>query len=167
VLFNDYRHQLKLRGSYKLNDVWSFGATLSVRSGGPITAFGVVWPGDNRAGGSFTNEFGNGGTGWLCTPSATNNCLDWATRQLTFTERGAFGRMPWVYNLGANVTWTLPVEGIDLKARFSVYNLLNQQTVINVHSRYESQPGVKRPYFGEGTNWQSPRSMQLVVTWNY
>src|SRR5690606_10267844 len=50
VLFNDYRHQIKLRGSYKLNEMWSFGSTLSVRSGGPITAFGVVWPGDNRAG---------------------------------------------------------------------------------------------------------------------
>jgi hypothetical protein len=48
-----------------------------------------------------------------------------------------------------------------------VFNLLNQQTVINVHSRYESQPGVKRPYFGEGTNWQSPRYMQLVMTYNF
>ncbi len=163
VLFNDYRHQIKLRGSFKLNDSWSFGSTLSVRSGGPITAFGVVWPGDNRAGGSFTNEFGNGGTGWLCVAQ----CGDWSTRQLEFTERGAFGRMPWVYNLGANVTWTLPVDGIDLKARFSVYNLLNRQTVINVHSRYESQPGVQRPYFGQGTVWQSPRYMQLVVTWNF
>ncbi|MCW5579995.1 MAG: TonB-dependent receptor [Luteimonas sp.] len=163
VLFNDYRHQIKLRGSYRLNDMWSFGSTLSVRSGGPITAFGVVWPNDNRAGGSFTNEYGNGGTGWLCVA----NCTDWQTRELVYTERGAFGRMPWVYNLGANVTWTLPVDGIDLKARFSVYNLLNRQTEINVHSRYESQPGVRRPYFGEGTVWQSPRYAQLVVTWNF
>jgi outer membrane receptor protein involved in Fe transport len=163
VLFNDYRHQIKVRGSYKLNEMWSFGSTLSVRSGGPITAFGVVWPNDNRAGGSFTNEFGNGGTGWLCVA----DCGDWTTRELVYSPRGAFGRMPWVYNLGANVTWTLPVEGIDLKARFSVYNLLNRQTVINVHSRYESQPGVQRPYFGQGTVWQSPRYMQLVVTWNF
>ncbi|TWT23613.1 TonB-dependent receptor [Luteimonas marina] len=163
VLFNDYRHQIKLRGSFKLNEMWSFGSTLSVRSGGPITAFGVVWPNDNRAGGSFTNEFGSGGTGWLCVA----NCGDWTTRQLEYTERGAFGRMPWVYNLGANATWTLPVEGIDLKARFSVYNLLNRQTVINVHSRYESQPGVMRSTFGQGTRWQSPRYMQLVVTWNF
>ena len=70
-------------------------------------------------------------------------------------------------NLGANVTWTLPVEDMDLKARFSVFNLLNSQTVVNVHSRYESAPGVKMPYFGEGTVWQSPRYMQLVVTWNF
>jgi len=84
-----------------------------------------------------------------------------------YAERGDFGGMPRVSRLGANVTWTFPVEGIDLKARFSVYNLLNRQTVLNVHSRYESQPGVMRPYFGQGTNWQSPRYMQLVITWNF
>ena len=77
------------------------------------------------------------------------------------------GRMPWTYNLGANVTWTLPVEGIDLKARLSVYNLLNDQEVINVRGRYEKQPGVYRPTFGTGTRWQSPRYAQLVVTWNF
>ncbi|TQM16912.1 TonB-dependent receptor-like protein [Pseudoxanthomonas sp. 3HH-4] len=162
VLFNDFRHQIKLRGSYKLNEMWSFGTTISARSGGPITAFGVRWPNDNRSAGG-PGEFSGGGSGWICVSA----CSDWTTRELVYTGRGAFGRMPWVYDVGANVTWTLPVEGIDLKARLSVYNLLDKQTVINVHSRYESTPGNEMPYFGEGTVWQSPRYTQLVVTWNF
>lgn len=162
VLFNDFRHQIKLRGSYKLNEMWSFGTTVSARSGGPITAFGVVWPNDNRAAGG-PGEFSGGGSGWLCVA----NCSNWATRELAYSKRGAFGRMPWVWDMGANVTWTLPVEGVDLKARFSVYNLFNNQAVVNVHSRYEGQPGVRLPYFGQGTVWQSPRYMQLVVTYNF
>ncbi|MEJ1097158.1 MULTISPECIES: TonB-dependent receptor [unclassified Pseudoxanthomonas] len=162
VLFNDFRHQIKLRGSYKLNEMWSFGTTVSARSGGPITAYGVVWPNDNRSAGG-PGEFSGGGSGWLCVA----NCSNWATRELVYTERGAFGRMPWVYNVGVNVTWTLPVEGIDLKARLSVYNLLNDQTEINVHSRYERTPGERLPYFGEGTVWQSPRYASLVVSWNF
>ena len=161
VLFNDHRHQIKLRGSYKLNDMWSFGATFTAYSGGPITAFGVRWPNDNRGAGG-PGEFSGGGSGWLC----VSNCSS-LDRELVYTGRGAFGRMPWVKDLGASVTWTLPVEGIDLKARLAVYNLLNSQTVVNVHSRYESLPGVKMPYFGEGTVWQSPRYMNLVVTWNF
>ena len=52
--------------------------------------------------------------------------------------------MPWVTDVGANVTWTLPVEGIDLSARLSVYNLFNNQKTINVHQRYEAQPGQYR-----------------------
>ncbi len=162
VLFNDYRHQIKLRGSFKLNEMWSFGTTLSARSGGPITAFGVRWPNDNRSAGG-PGEYSGGGSGWLC----VSGCGSWTTRELVYTERGAFGRMPWVYDVGANVTWTLPVDGVDLKARFSVYNLFNSQTVINVHSRYESTPGARMPHFGEGKNWQSPRYAQLVVTWNF
>ncbi|MEO5629942.1 MAG: energy transducer TonB, partial [Thermomonas sp.] len=109
------------------------------------------------------SEFSGGGSGWLCTAG----CSSYLTRQLEYTERGAFGRMPWVTNVGANVTWALPVEGVDLKVRLSVYNLLNSQTVVNVHSRYEAAPGTKLPYFGEGTVWQSPRYSQLVVTYNF
>ena len=162
VTFNDARHQFKLRGAFKLNEQWSFGSTLSARSGGPITAFGVVWPDDNRNAGG-PGEYSGGGSGWLCKA----NCSTWATRELEYSERGAFGRMPWVIDLGASVMWTLPVEGIDLKARLSVYNLLNRQTVVNVHSRYESTPGTKMSYFSEGTNWQAPRYTNLVVTWNF
>ncbi len=162
VLFNDHRHQFKLRGSYKLNDMWSFGATFSAISGGPITAFGVRWPNDNRSAGG-PSEFSGGGSGWLC----VSGCGDWTTRELVYTPRGAFGRMPWITDLSASVVWTLPVEGIDLKARLSVYNLLNRQTEVNVHSRYESTPGTKMPYFGEGTVWQAPRYTQLVVTYNF
>ena len=163
-LFNDHRHQIKLRGSYKLNEMWTFGGSLTALSGGPITAFGVTWPDENFAVASFTSEGSGGGSGWLC----VQNCAGpWAGRVYEFSPRGDFGRMPWIYNLAASVTWTLPVENVDLKARFSVYNLLNEQEVINVRGRYESNPGVVRPYFGTGTRWQSPRSAQLVVTWNF
>ena len=75
--------------------------------------------------------------------------------------------MPWIYNMGASVTWTFPVEGIDLRARFSVFNVLNASEVLSVSSRYEGNPGVRRSTFGTGTNWQSPRYAQLVVSWNF
>lgn len=160
--FNDHRHQIKARGSFKFNDMWSVGATLTTRSGGPITAFGVRWPDDDRSAGG-PSEFSGGGSGWLC----QSGCDDWTTRDLVYSERGAFGRMPWVTNLGVSATWTLPSETVDLKARLSIYNLLNSQTEVNVHSRYESTPGNKMPYFGEATNWQSPRYAQLVVTYAF
>ena len=44
---------------------------------------------------------------------------------------------------------------------------LDAQEVINVSARYEGNPGVKRSTFGTGTRWQSPRYMQLVLTYNY
>ncbi len=172
-LFNDRRHQIKLRGSYELNHMWSFGGTLNAQSGGPITAFGVTWPNDARPAASFTTIGSGGGSSYLCVDKCsgrdpvTGRLYTYADRVYEYTPRGGFGRLPWTYNLGANVTWTLPVEGVDLKARLSVFNLLNEQEVINVVQRYESNPGVRRPEFGTGTRWQSPRYAQLVVTWNF
>ena len=171
-LFNYHRHQIKLRASYKLNEMWSFGSTFVALSGGPITAFGVTWPGEDSVA-SYTSEGSGGGTGWICVDRcsgnnpATGQPYTWQDRVHVYSGRGAFGRMPWTYNLGANVTWRLPVEGIDLKARLSVYNLLNDQEEINVRARYEAQPGQRRSTFGTPTRWQSPRYAQLVVTWNF
>ena len=163
-LFNDRRHQFKLRGSYKFNDMWSVGGTLTAMSGGPITAFGTSWPGESGTVASPTSEGSGGGSGWLC----IDNCAGpWQDRVYQRSERGAFGRMPWTYNLGASLTWTLPVDTMDLKARLSVFNVLNEQEVINIRQRYEGQPGVRRSTFGTGTRWQSPRYAQLVVTWNF
>jgi hypothetical protein len=162
VLFNDHRHQFKFRGSYKFNENWSVGATYSAVSGGPITAFGTRWPNDNR--GFGPGEFSGGGSGWIC----VSNCSGtYATRVLEFTPRGAFGRMPWVTDLSANVTWTIPVGEGNLTAKFSVFNLLNRQATINVHSRYEESPGVLMPHFGEGRRWQAPRYMQLLVSYEF
>lgn len=163
-LFNDRRHQIKLRGTYAFNKAWSVGGTLTAASGGPITAFGVTWPNDTLAAGSFVTEGSGGGSGWLC----VSNCAGaYNTRVYQYSPRGAFGRLPWTYNLGANVTWQMPVENIDLKVRFSVFNLLNNQEEINVRGRYERGPGVYRTTFATGTRWQSPRYAQLVVSWNF
>lgn len=169
-LFNDRTHQIKLRGSYKLNEMWSFGATLNAQSGGPINAFGTTWPNDTLAGGSVTSIGSGGGTFWHCIPpSGALNCANvpFANRVYEYAGRGWGGRLPWTYNLGANVTWTLPVDDIDLNVRFSAFNLLDQQQVINVSQRYEAQPGQVRSTWNTGTRWQSPRYMQLVVTWNF
>ena len=162
-LFNDHRHQVKLRGSYRLNEQWLFGGTVTALSGGPITAFGTSWPGEDSVA-SYTSEGSGGGTGWICVANCT---APNAERQYEYSPRGAYGRMPWIYNVGASVTWALPVENVDLKVRLSVYNLLNDQEVINVRGRYEKQPGDYRPTFGTGTRWQSPRYAQLVVSWNF
>jgi len=162
-LFNDHRHQIKLRGNYKLNDMWAFGATYQAISGGPISAYGVRWPKDNRSAGG-PGEYSGGGSGWLCVANCNG---DWDQREFVFSPLGAFGRKSWVQDLSASVTWRYPSEAVDLSAKFSVYNLLDRQVATHVHSRYESTPGTQMPYFGQARRWQSPRYMQLVVTYNF
>ena len=142
------------------HEIWTFAA-VDALSVGPISAFGVPWP--NETSPWPASQPASAAARWLC----VQNWRAWADRVHEWSPRGAYGRMPWIYNLAASVTWTLPVEGIDLNARFSVYNLLDKQEVVAVSSRYESNPGVVRSTFGTGTAWQSPRYAQLVVTWNF
>jgi outer membrane receptor protein involved in Fe transport len=97
-----------------------------------------------------------GGPGWT-----------YASRVFKQTPMGGFGRMPWTFDWGASVTWTIPVQEVDLKVRLSVNNLLNKQTTVRVRTRYEVTPGVYRETFGEGSNWTAPRSASLVLTYNF
>ena len=60
-----------------------------------------------------------------------------------------------------------PLPTSSGKCGGSVFNLLDQQQVINVSQRYEAQPGQVRSTWNTGTRWQSPRYMQLVMTWNF
>ena len=163
-LFNDHEHQIKLRGAYKFSEMWSVGATVTAQSGGPITGFGVTWPNDSTGAASFVTEGSGGGSFWHCIQNCGGPLAD---RVFEYSPRGAYGRLPWIYNVGANVTWTMPVPDVDLKVRFSVFNLLNEQETINVRARYEKGAGVTRGLFGTGTRWQSPRYMQLVMTYNF
>ena len=52
-------------------------------------------------------------------------------------ERGSEGRTPWIFDLGANVTYQHSFAVTDLQVKLAVYNVLNQEreTQINEQSR--------------------------------
>lgn len=60
-----------------------------------------------------------------------------------------------------------PATPLPARHRPAVYNLLDSQATVNVHTRYESTPGTQMPYFGQAKGWQSPRYMNLVVTYSF
>lgn len=165
-LANDHRHQIKLRGTYALDEHWHFGASLDARSGGPITAFGVGNPYDAESYHSY----------YLC----VQNCLvgsgvtaqegaTWSTasRVYEWSERGGRGRMPWTFNLGASVSYFHDLGWADLKVKLAVFNLLNQQRTVRVEQELEPSLGTRDPYFGYGLGFQSPRYAQLSVALDF
>lgn len=140
---NDHRHQLKLRGAYGLGEHWQLGGTLTVQSGRPINAMGECNPYDRECYWSFF---------------VLNN----DTGQYELRPRGSGGRTPWIFDLGANVTYRHSFSAADLKVTFAVYNLLNQQRTIEVDDYLGSTPGGNE-YYGIGTGYQSPRYGLLTV----
>jgi hypothetical protein len=149
---NDHRHQIKLRGSYGFNENWQLGGSLIAVSGAPVNAFGVGNPFHNKNYHSF----------FVCVANCTSANL--SEREFEHRPRGSGGRLPWTYNLGLSLTYLKSFSDVDLRAKFAVYNVFNQQRVLDVDDEYEASLGDFNEDYLEGTSYQSPRFAQFLVT---
>jgi hypothetical protein len=166
-LANDHRHQIKLRGTYALNQHWRVGGTLDAHSGGPITAMGVGNPYNWKSYHSyFICES-------KCTPEqAFPNPQEgdtWSTADRVFAHspRGGAGRMPWFVDLGASVSYEYQFSAATFRAKFAVYNLLNRQEPVWVYQELEPGVGDRDAYFGKERFLQSPRYAQLTLSLDF
>lgn len=158
---NDHRHQVKVRGTYAFNENWQVGATLNAQSGRPRSGFGVGNPFD----GSDYHSF------YICVDRCgldpDGNEYAPSERVYELSRRGGYGRTPFTVDLGASVTYLREFGDSDLSVKFSVYNLLDQQKVVDVDDEYETNIGDPNSDWLRGIGFQSPRYGQLTVTWNY
>jgi hypothetical protein len=143
---NDRRHQVKLRGTYAIGDSWRLGASLRVQSGRPISAFGEANPFDGT---TYHSHF-------VCTA----NC-DTATPSYELRPRGSEGNLPWTYDLNLNVTWQRSFGIADVRTKLAVYNVLNQERVLEVDEQFGTTDYLL------GTDYQNPRYAQLTLTVNF
>jgi hypothetical protein len=144
---NDRRHQFKFRGAYGFGEHWRVGASLTALSGRPISAFGSANPFDATSYHSF----------FICTA----NCGSEADAVYELLGRGSLGRTPWTYDIGANVSWQTSFGDTDVLVKLAVYNLLNQERVLEVNESYN--PTEATDSFGRGTGYSAPRYGQLTV----
>jgi hypothetical protein len=155
---NDRRHQFKFRGAYALTEQWQFGATLNVQSGRPISELGSGNPFDGTVYHSF----------YICVQNCSSEVP--SERVYELHKRGSGGRTPWTFDLNANVSWKYDFSAADLLVKLSVYNLLNQERVVQVDEQLERNQAVgdvKNALYGIGTGYQSPRYAQLTVTLDF
>ncbi|SEP10129.1 TonB-dependent Receptor Plug Domain [Luteibacter sp. UNC138MFCol5.1] len=149
---NDHRHQFKLRGTYAITPQWQVGADLTALSGSPITGYGVGNPFDATVYHSY----------FIC----VDNCADPVSENRVY-ERSPRGdkRTPWTFNLNASITYLLPIdEKNNLRVKFAVYNLLNQQRTLGVDQDLQTSVGGLNPTYLQPQRFQSPRFGQLTVS---
>ena len=160
-LANDHRHQVKMRGTYALNDNWQFGATLNAQSGRPRSGFGVGNPFDSTDYHSF----------YICVDRCglddNGDPYPASERVYELSPRGTYGRTPFTVDVGASVTYLREFGESDLSIKLAFYNLLDHQRVVDVDDEFEDNIGSPNPDWLRGTGFQSPRYGQLTVTWNF
>ena len=111
---NDHRHADQAARHLRPRRALELRHDLSAISGRPISAQGVGNPFDGHSFHSF----------YVCTANCT---LRSAQRVYEFNPRGSEGRTPWIYDVGANVTWRASFGFADAQVRLAVYNLLDDQ----------------------------------------
>lgn len=145
---NDRRHQFKVRGAYGFLDDWRVGLTLNANSGRPISAFGSANPFDGTNYHSF----------FICTA----NCNSEADAEYELLGRGSQGRTPWIFDVGASLSWQHDFGPTNVLVKLAVYNLLNQERVLEVDESFN--PTDPDNTFGTGTSFYAPRYGQLTMT---
>jgi hypothetical protein len=155
---NDRRHQLKLRGTYALTPHWQLAGTLNAQSGGPVTGYGVGNPFDATNYHSY----------YVC----VQNCDSPTSEERVYeaSPRGGFGHLGWTYNLGASISYVMPLDdkGAGVRVKLSVYNLLNQQRTVLVDQDLQTDiSDSTNSTFRQPIGFQSPRYAQLTVSLNF
>ena len=154
-LANDRRHQFKFRGTYAFNENWQVGANLNVASGAPITGFGTGNPFDVTDYHSY----------YICISNCNSDFS--AERVYALSPRAGRGRTPWTYDLSTSLTYLRSFGEADLRVKFAIYNILNEQRTLGVDQELQDGIGSDNPLFGYGTSFQSPRYAQLTVSVNF
>jgi hypothetical protein len=162
---NDRTHVIKAFGTYSINDQWQIAANLVIASGRPRSCQGYVpntvadWGTDpvNGAGGSGSY---NSASSFYCLDTAGNHVL---------VPRGSLGRTPWTNNLNASIAYKPEIQDGKLTLEMRVFNVFNSHTVTeyNEVKDYAKGDTVILPTYGLPSSWQTPRSVQFTVRFEY
>ena len=121
-LFNDRRHQLKIRGSYQITPEWAVGGKYTVVSGTPVSCLGLYNPD-----GSIDED--SSAADPIAYGSSYHTCLG------EVAKPGEV-RTPWTHKLDLGVTYRPAFFDDKLALSMQVFNALNERvpTQLNVTS---------------------------------
>jgi hypothetical protein len=83
-----------------------------------------------------------------------------AEKDYNFIPRGTLGRTPGTFNMDVNLAYSFEMNGIDMRASFDVFNILNSQSVTKINEHYESDEGAVNEMYGDAYDCQTPRSVR-------
>lgn len=158
---NDRRHTLKLFGAYDLSDEWTVSANLLVQSGRPVSCNGFIPVAELGIGQPDAGTISAySGSSFYCRDDAGN---------VTLTNRGDFGRTPWMRTIDAGVSYTPSWADGKLNFQMKVFNVLNSQTVTeyNEASAAFRTQATRDPDFLNDVNYQTPRFVRFAVRYEF
>lgn len=151
---NDRRHQLKVRGSYAINDEWLVSANMRIVSGAPIMCFGYYNPdGSIPIGSDAGDPIGYGDSYHTCFGS-------------TWTPGKRFA--PWTHRLDVGVTYKPSYFDHKLAVNLNILNLFNNRRPTSfVQNSEDDGPGSVNADFMLPVGYTTPRYVMLSLSYDY
>ncbi len=92
----------------------------------------------------------------------------------TDCKRGCLGRTPDVMTLDLSLSYDWKIKDTTLNLGLTVFNIFDDQTVLNYRDWVESTAGIPDPDFGQVSNdnlflsdYQRPRSYRFSARWMF
>lgn len=139
---NDRRHKVKVYGAYAVQENLIAGANFSYQSGRPKNAFGVH-PTDD-----FAQAYGEASF-------FVNSEM---------VPRGSLGNQPSTWQLDLSLTYDMMLGDYDVVLRGDIYNVFDNDSVLETEEEAETDLNVADPDFGLVDRYQSPRYARLSAS---
>ena len=152
-LANDRRHQLKVRGSYQINDEWLVGGSLRIMSGMPVSCLGYFNPdGSIAEDSSAADPIGYGASYHTC-----------------FGQINTPGsiRTPWTKEINLSATYRPAFADHKLALGVQVFNVLNAGEPTQLDVTSEDGPYTVSNTYLMPQSYQTPRYVQFSASYDF
>jgi hypothetical protein len=157
------RHNLKIYGSYQLNDAINLGFNYQLTSPRKFGCIGTV-P-DSVDGG---NSASYGAAGFYCNVDANGRVVTLgSTDTRTLTPRGSQFSSDWLSLLNLDVAVRVPTDAFDGTLRFSLFNVLNSQAALDFNEVGTTGTGLPLATYGLASQYQTPRMARIQFGVNF
>ncbi|WP_434027012.1 TonB-dependent receptor [[Pseudomonas] boreopolis] len=149
-LANDRRHQIKIRGSYALNDEWLLSGNARILSGMPISCLGFYNPdGSIDEASEAGDPVGYGASYHTCFGKVA---------------KPGSKRTPWTHNYDLGVTYSPVAFDHKLRLSLQVLNLLNERKPLQVDVTSEDDPYTVSNTYLMPLAFQTPRYVMFTAS---
>ncbi len=154
---NDRRHQIKLFGTYVVNDEWALSSNLLMKSGRPINCFGV-YPED----GLDPEAPAYGVASFYC-----NTGVEGVAYPAQLVPRGTAGRTEWTYQVDLSIAYKPIWADGRLKLQADIFNLFDSQRFTEVNENFEGEGREPTLRYRFPTTIQEPRYFRFSVNYEW
>lgn len=167
----DATHKFKLFGSYALTEWLTLGLqgqAISPRKFGCIGRVPVSvdpFAGAYGAAGYYCNVDAGGAV--ITDPNFTGFQNNAAGTSLKLTPRGSVLKSDWNTFINASAVVRVPTDAFDASFRVDVFNVFNQQGVLDVRELGTQQNGRPRGDYGSPLSYQAPRFVRFQLQFGF